>query len=156
VGAESDADWNTFCGLLDSSFDPEEKRVANLSTGEARALIDLLERHHCLGLLADKTYDERVDAFMGRADRQILVALHELTQGKPFEEIVFAEHQSVHPEQARQLYLDIATMHQFGVNSAAYRLRDPALHPLNTRMGASGRNPLSGSQEHFRACALGG
>ena len=75
VGAESDADWNTFCGLLESSFDPEERRVANLSTREARELIELLERHHCLGLLADKTYDERVDAFMGRADRQILVAL---------------------------------------------------------------------------------
>ena len=119
VGAESDADWNTFCGLLESSFDPEERRVANLSTREARELIELLERHHCLGLLADKTYDERVDAFMGRADRQILVALHELTQGKPFEEIVFAEHRNVHPEQARQLYLDIATMHQFGVNIRA-------------------------------------
>jgi tetratricopeptide (TPR) repeat protein/cold shock CspA family protein len=119
VGAESDADWNTFCGLLESSFDPEEKRVGNLSTGEARELIELLERHHCLGLLAEKSYEDRVEAFMGRADRQILVALHELTQGKPFEEIVFAEHQNVHPEQARQLYLDIATMHQFGVNIRA-------------------------------------
>ena len=58
-------------------------------------------------------------AFAERADRQLLVALHELTQGKPFEEIILAEHQRVHPEQARQLYLDIATMHQFAVKVRA-------------------------------------
>lgn len=33
--------------------------------------------------------------------------------------LIFFEHQKVHPEQARQLYLDIATMHQFGVNIRA-------------------------------------
>lgn len=118
VGAERDADWNTYCGIL-NDHDPIEKRVGNLSEHEVRQLLDLLERHRCLGLLKEKTYDERVDAFLGRADRQLLVALHELTQGKPFEEIVFSEHQSIHPEQAKQLYLDIATMHQFGVNIRA-------------------------------------
>jgi hypothetical protein len=118
VGAERDADWNTYCGSLEA-FDPIEKRIGNLSTDETRNLLDLLERHSCLGLLSERNFDERVEAFMGRADRQLLVALHELTQGKPFEEIVFSEHQNVHPEQARQLYLDIATMHQFGVNIRA-------------------------------------
>jgi SIR2-like domain/Tetratricopeptide repeat/'Cold-shock' DNA-binding domain len=119
VGAERDADWNTFCGPLESAFDPHDSRVGNLSRGEVETLIALLERHDCLGLLKEKTHDERIDAFMGKADRQLLVALHELTQGKPFEEIVFYEHQSVHPEQARQLYLDIASMHQFGVKARA-------------------------------------
>jgi cold shock CspA family protein len=118
VGAERDADWNTYCGTL-NNLDTVEKRVGNLSADETRLLLDLLERHSCLGLLKEKTFEERVEAFMGRADRQLLVALHELTQGKPFEEIVFSEHQKVHPEQARQLYLDIATMHQFGVNIRA-------------------------------------
>ena len=121
VAAERDAAWNTYCALLENTFDPLEKHVHNLSIAETRELIDLLERHGCLGLLEEKTYDERVEAFMGqaRADRQLLVALHELTQGKPFEDIVLREHQNVHPEQARQLYLDIATMHQFGVNIRA-------------------------------------
>jgi hypothetical protein len=118
VGAEREADWNTYCGSLED-FDPIEKRIGNLSTDETRNLLDLLGRHSCLGLLSERNFDERVEAFMGRADRQLLVALHELTQGKPFEEIVFSEHQNVHPEQARQLYLDIATMHQFGVNIRA-------------------------------------
>ena len=119
IGAERDADWNTYCGALESNFDPQTMRVGNLSRPEVEALITLLERHGCLGLLKEKGDDERVEAFMGKADRQLLVALHELTQGKPFEEIVFSEHQSVHPEQARQLYLDIASMHQFGVKVRA-------------------------------------
>ncbi len=48
------------------------------------------------------------------ANRQLLVALHELTRGYPFEKIVLDEYERV-PEKARRLYLDIATMHQFAV-----------------------------------------
>jgi hypothetical protein len=121
VGAERDSDWYTYCGALEQDFTPQFVRVGNLSRGEVEGLLDLLERHGCLGLLQDKSRDEQINAFMEkeRADRQLLVALHELTLGKPFEEIVYNEHQRVHPEQARQLYLDIATMHQFSVKVRA-------------------------------------
>lgn len=118
IAAERDADWNTYCNQLED-FSPQILRVGNLSQNEAEGLLDLLERYECLGLLKEYTREERIKAFMEKADRQLLVALHELTQGKPFEEIVFSEHQRVHPEQARQLYLDIATMHQFGVKVRA-------------------------------------
>jgi cold shock CspA family protein len=119
VGAERDADWGTYGGAVTEDFSPKFVRVANLSTTEIEGLLDLLERHDCLGLLKEKPRQDQVKAFTERADRQLLVALHELTQGKPFEEILFAEHQSIHPEQARQLYLDIATMHQFSVKVRA-------------------------------------
>ena len=76
IGAERDADWNTYCGTLEASFDPHTLRLGNLSRSEAEALITLLERHGCLGLLKEHSDDERVEAFMGRADRQLLVALH--------------------------------------------------------------------------------
>lgn len=121
IGAERDSDWNSYCGVLDSEFPPEFLRVGNLSVGEVEGLLDLLQRHSCLGMLARLPHEERVKAFMdeGRADRQLLVALHELTLGKPFEKIVLEEHQRIFPEQAQQLYLDIATMHQFAVNVRA-------------------------------------
>lgn len=121
IGAERDSDWNTYCTHLDAEFPPEFLRVGNLSQNEVEGLLDLLQRHDCLGLLKDKPREEQVIEFMEkeRADRQLLVALHELTQGKPFEEIVFHEHQRISPETARQLYLDIATMHQFSVKVRA-------------------------------------
>jgi len=119
VGAERDSDWSTYGSTLEEDFTPKFLRVGNLSTTEIEGLLDLLDRHGCLGLLKQINREGQIKAFAERADRQLLVALHELTQGKPFEEIVFAEHQRVHPEQARQLYLDIATMHQFSVKIRA-------------------------------------
>ncbi|WP_187335781.1 SIR2 family NAD-dependent protein deacylase [Novosphingopyxis iocasae] len=121
IGAERDADWNSYCGALEAEFPPEFLRVGNLSMAEVEGLLDLLERHGCLGLLGKLSRDDQVKAFMdkNRADRQLLVALHELTLGKPFEKIVLEEHQRIFPDQAQQLYLDIATMHQFSVNVRA-------------------------------------
>jgi tetratricopeptide (TPR) repeat protein len=87
-----------------------------LSAKEVEDLLDRLERHKCLGQLEGRGRAEQVAAFMSeeRADRQLLVALHELTRGYPFEKIVLDEYERV-PEKARRLYLDIATMHQFAV-----------------------------------------
>jgi tetratricopeptide (TPR) repeat protein len=119
VGAERDADWSTYCSVLEDEFAPKFLRVGNLSISEIEGLLDLLDRHGCLGLLKELPRDQQVRAFSERADRQLLVALHELTQGKPFEEIILSEHHRVYPEQARQLYLDIATMHQFSVKVRA-------------------------------------
>ncbi|SFM30704.1 SIR2 family NAD-dependent protein deacylase [Methylobacterium pseudosasicola] len=114
VGAERDTDWNVYCDVL-KRFSPHELRVANLSTGEIESLLDLLQRHGSLGLLSGHSRAEQVEAFQQRAERQLLVALHEATQGKHFEDIVFEEYQRIVPEQAQRLYLDIATMNQFVV-----------------------------------------
>jgi hypothetical protein len=116
IGAEREADWITYCGALEQIQSSHFMRVGMLSAVEVEALLDLLERHGCLGELKHKKRTEQVDAFMGEehANRQLLVALHELTRGYPFEKIVLDEYDRV-PEKARRLYLDIATMHQFAV-----------------------------------------
>ena len=116
VAAEREADWSTYCENLEEQFSPELFHLKNLSEAEVNLLLDLLHRHECLGLLASKTREEQVNAFMrqDKSDRQLLVALHELTLGKPFEDILFEEYQRIQPVAARRLYLDIASMHQFG------------------------------------------
>ncbi|HEY0234215.1 MAG TPA: hypothetical protein VGC86_04045, partial [Afipia sp.] len=119
VGAERDSDWHTYCGELEREFPGPELKVRYLSRREINGLLDLLEKYSCLGLLASETRDERIRQFETVAERQLLVALHQLTQGRPFEEVLKLEHQRVSPEQARQLYLDIATMHQYSVSARA-------------------------------------
>lgn len=114
IGAERDSEWNVYCAPL-KPFLSEQLRVANLSTGEIERLLDLLARHGSLGLLGDKSRAEQIKAFQDRAERQLLVALHEATQGKKFEDIVVEEYQGIVPGQAQRLYLDIATMNQFAV-----------------------------------------
>lgn len=121
VASEREAEWVSYCEGLESAFHPHRSTLRKLSEREAEDLVDLLERHRCLGQLATKSRPERIDAFLNkdRADRQLLVALHELTQGKPFEEIILDEYERIPTDAARSLYLDIATMHQFGVMARA-------------------------------------
>ena len=121
VASERHADWGTYCDNLEEKYPPELLHLGNLSKIETEQLVDLLRKHECLGLLSSKSREEQVDAFMhkDRSDRQLLVALHELTLGKPFEEILNEEYQRIQPEVARRLYLDIATMHQFGIVARA-------------------------------------
>jgi hypothetical protein len=59
VGAERDADWSTYGGTLDDDFSPKFVRVGNLSTTEIEGLLDLLDRHDCLGLLKEKRREVR-------------------------------------------------------------------------------------------------
>jgi len=96
-------------------------RVGGLVASEIEVLLELLERHNCLGELQSKTHEQRVAAFASEqhADRQLLVALHVLTRGLPFEKIILDEYQSISSEQAQRLYLDIASLNQFGVSVRA-------------------------------------
>ena len=59
-----------------------------------------------------------------QANRQLLVALHVLTKGLPFEKIVLNEYESVRPEQARRLL-------------SGHRNHEPIRHP------SAGRNNFS-------------
>ncbi len=117
VGAEREADWTTYCSALGEVVTPQFLRMKSLTAGEVEGLIDLLKRHNCLGELKYRSREERIAAFMKPeyADRQLLVALHVLTRGIPFEQLVYVEYERVMPELARQLYLDIASMNQFSV-----------------------------------------
>lgn len=118
VTAERDNEWNSRCDVLDrwvtASFP-----IRYLSEGEVLVLLDKLARHQALGLLAEMDHPARVRAFVDRAQRQLLVALHEATLGKRFEDIVTDEYDRIMPEEARFLYLDICTLHRFGVGVRA-------------------------------------
>jgi cold shock CspA family protein len=120
VLSEREGEWAAYCSGLDA-FLPSITTLRRLSGREVEDLVDLLARHRCLGQLANLTRAEQIEAFLSkdRADRQLLVALHELTQGKPFEKIILDEFNRVLGDAAKSLYLDIATMHQFGVMARA-------------------------------------
>ena len=119
IAAEREADWNTYCGKLENAFSPSFFTLGRLSDVEIERLVELLDRHDSLGILSTKTREEQIEEFNKKADRQLLVALHEATQGKPFEEIVLYEYKRLFPEAAQKLYLDIATLHQYAIKVRA-------------------------------------
>ena len=107
-------EWNVLTehrevGLSDSY------EVGPLRNAEIEGLLDLLGRHGCLGHLSTMSRTEQLEYFQASADRQILVALHEATSGRTFEEIVADEFANIVPSDARQLYLDVCTFDRLGV-----------------------------------------
>jgi hypothetical protein len=118
IGAERDNEWNVRCADLDP-FVSNEFPVRFLNEREIRDLLDLLESHRALGLLENLTFPERLDAFVKRAERQLLVALHELTLGRPFEEILLDEYKGISSSEAQLLYLDVCALNRLGVTVRA-------------------------------------
>src|SRR5450631_857916 len=96
VGAERENEWHIYCENL-VPFTSLEFSIAYLTKEEIIDLLAVLERHRALGLLADRTQIERIDAFLVRAERQLLVALHETTLGVPFEKIILDEFNRIKP-----------------------------------------------------------
>ena len=107
-------EWNTLPddtpALVTNSFE-----MGPLQNREIRDLLKLLHKHACGGHLNELSEDDQFEYFRSTAERQLLVALHEATSGRPFEEIVVDEFNHVLPEEARQLYLDVCTFHRFHV-----------------------------------------
>lgn len=102
VGAERDNEWNIYCEYLEP-FVRQEFPVRYLNEQEIDNLLSLLERHGALGLLKDLSPEDRKLAFTKRAERQLLVALHEATLGLAFEEIIVDEFRGIEPPAARSV-----------------------------------------------------
>ncbi len=87
----------------------------NLHDSEVDALLILLERHGALGLLAAEPRQRRKEIFIELADKQLLVALYEATQGRPLEDILLEEYNRVLLTEAQELYLLVCTLNRFRV-----------------------------------------
>ena len=107
-------EWNVSCATL-SPFVTEEYELNNLSEPEVDKLLALLERHQALGKLSDKSQEERRRYFIADAQRQLLVALHEATLGKVFEDIIRDEYDNIRPDEAKRIYLLICTLNRLAV-----------------------------------------
>lgn len=79
--------------------------MPDLSRSDIDSLLETLRRHRQLGTLEPFTHEQRVRAFEIRAQKQILVAMREATQGRGFDEIIKSEIHEIDDEEARILYL---------------------------------------------------
>ena len=107
-------EWNIAEDVHEQNI-TDDFELSDLNDREISQLLSRLETHQCLGLLETLSENERHDHFRLTAQRQLLVALHEATLGKTFEEIVLDEYTNLIPSEAQSLYLDVATFHRFRV-----------------------------------------
>lgn len=124
VGTERSNEWNVdgqgLSPLLDGTHE-----LRSLSLTEIDALIEKLDEFKCLGDLESKSNEHRRDAFLSYADRQLLVALYEITSGAEFPDIVFDEYKNIVSDRARRIYLFVCALNRMNVPVRAgliYRL----------------------------------
>ena len=111
-------EWNVFGEPL-QTFETRRYNIKYLREHEIDNLIGLLEQHKCLGHLEQLSLEERKMALSEKAGRQLLVALHEATLGKPFQDIVADEFNNIPSRQAKNLYLSVCVLHRLGVVTRA-------------------------------------
>lgn len=114
ITAERVNTWNVACDRLEPYL-TDGFELTNLSRAEIEQLVDLLETHGSLGYLEKVNRDERIAAFTERAGRQLLVALHEATSGRPFEDILVDEYNEIRPREAKALYLTVCVLNRLDI-----------------------------------------
>jgi tetratricopeptide (TPR) repeat protein len=101
-----------------STFD-----IWHLTEAEINSLLAKLEEFNELGVLKGLSIGERRTALRIRADRQLLVALREATEGKQFDEIIRDEFDAIPSSEAQAAYLFVCSVFQAGVALRAGVLR---------------------------------
>lgn len=118
ITAERTNEWNIECAPLQNLLS-DKLEVGYLSMKEIERLIELLDRHNALGELKQLSSEKRKEAFAEKAGRQLLVALHEVTMAKPFEQIIQNEYDNIVPRKAQLIYRTICIMNRFDVQVRA-------------------------------------
>lgn len=114
IGGARTNEWNV-CQPAFQSLATDEHFLPYLTEPELEELINLLEQHHALRELERFSPEERKEKLRKKSSRQLLVALHEATSGKRFEEILHDEFSRLTPSMAKVIYLAICFLNQFGV-----------------------------------------
>jgi len=113
MGAERINVWNLECGFLEKYVE-DKYHLKFLNEREIRELIVLLDRYDSLGYLKGKPQEEQISILKNNSDRELLVALHESTLGKPFSDIIEDEYKSIDDPLAQSLYLTVSIFHRLG------------------------------------------
>lgn len=93
--------------------------IHDLDDKEVTPLLSKLSKHKILGPLDQYTQIEQKLFIEKLYNQQLLVALHEITFGDSFENILVSEYEKITPREVQQIYLDICTLHQAGVGVRA-------------------------------------
>jgi hypothetical protein len=112
--AERSNEWNVECQSLETFID-DVYEMRGLAENEVEHMLQKLDASDALGVLKGKTNQERRQAFDEYADRQLLVALYEITSGASFSDIVFNEYRNIVSDQARRIYLVVCALNRLGV-----------------------------------------
>lgn len=111
-----------------------EHRIEPLSDPEVSRLLSFLGDNDALGELGHLAPDMRVDAVKKKHEKQLLVVMREVTEGKSFDAIIEDEYRGIDGESGRRLYATVCCAYQLrsyvrdGVLSEVLGLDLPTLY----------------------------
>lgn len=119
IGEARTNEWNNDANQLDPMVD-EYFDLRDLDNKEIKLLIEKLDSIHIGGTYKLMSNKEKFDFIKKNNNKQLLVTLLEVTNdGKEFSEIIKNEFESIYDRIAKELYLNICTLHQYGVQVRA-------------------------------------
>ncbi|UJR84201.1 SIR2 family protein [Sandaracinus amylolyticus] len=124
--------YDASSGPLTSRLQVAEVDIGNLTRRDITGILKVLAREHFLGHLAGLSAQKQVAEFEVRAEKQILVALKEATEGKGFDEIIGSEYSDLESREARIVCLAAAL-----VTAERYPIRRTQLMSCSTEEPAS-------------------
>ena len=108
--------WLVATGGGRAQFTPAEFELGQLSTGEASAILDALQKYDALGKLTGTSREEQLQHFENLAHEDLLVALRELTIEGRFDEIIRNEFEKIPSETAKKAYVYVSAVGQLGLS----------------------------------------
>jgi tetratricopeptide (TPR) repeat protein len=108
-------EWSVAAHRAARRVAPIEIELGSISEDEIEQIIDGLARFNCLGKLKGLAREHQRAHFASIADKELLVALRELTSDANFDEIIKDEYASVPSELAKKAYLYVAAIGQANV-----------------------------------------
>lgn len=124
-------------------FNPAEIEIGFLSPREIQAILLSLEQHHCLGRLLGTPIEVQEEHFTALAQKELLVALRELTIGGSFDDIIRNEFQSIPSEIAQRAYVYVAALGQIHL-PLRYEVLGRILHISSSDLGRTIFRPTDG------------
>ncbi|XOV69281.1 MAG: SIR2 family protein [Fluviicola sp.] len=95
-----------------------EQTIPNLDDDEIEYIIQKLDEENLLGVLKGKTDAARTRQFKKLANRQILIAMREATEGKSFDKIMSNEYESLEPKEVKILCTCLALNTEHGYHNS--------------------------------------
>jgi len=89
-----------------------EHVIEPLSEPEIKRLVEFLDKHGELGVLADLSEELRLAAIRNKHEKELLVALREATEGKGFDAILEDEYRSIPDDFSKRAYLIVSCFYQ--------------------------------------------
>lgn len=104
--------WLVSTANIGSKIANAEFELGPLSTEEICSILDALEKHACLGKLSGMERGYQEDHFVQLAQKELLVALRELTSEGSFDTIIKDEYEKISSDIAKQAYVYVSALGQ--------------------------------------------